>query len=82
MLATIGRRRRERIAGIVMEEWEHLQPKFESTEASVDDFHEELLKVVRLRVRQQEWGFVWWLPLVMWAAELIIRLIIERWWPS
>lgn len=82
MLRTIGNRRRDKIAAIVMAEWEILQPRYEGTHKTKEDFHEELRRVVLMRVRQQEVGFVWWLPLVLWAAELIIKIIIERWWPK
>ena len=81
-LRAIGAKRRDRIVGIVMQEWESLQDTFEGTAASQSDFVTALRSVSIARVKEHEWGFVWWLPLVLWAVELIIKILIQRWWPK
>jgi len=81
-LKAIGKRRRERIAVIAMQEWEQIEKSFADTAANEDDFRQALTSAVRARVKQEDFGFVWWLPLVLWAVELIIKILIQRWWPK
>ncbi len=38
----------------------------------------EFRKLAKRRVRANV-GFVWWLPLALWAAEIVIKILIERW---
>lgn len=75
------RGKRDRIAAIVMSEWELLNPSITELPASVSpgDFREALSRNVKTRIRSEEWGFVWWLPLVFMVAEIIIKILIERW---
>jgi hypothetical protein len=75
------RAKRDRVTHIILSEWEMLNPSITELPDGVSpgDFREALTRNVRTRIRQQEWGFIWWLPLVMMVAEAIIRLLIERW---
>jgi hypothetical protein len=81
-LRAIGKDRRERITEIAMMEWEQIEKAFQGTAANEQDFERALRSAVVARVKQQKWGFVWWLPLVLWAVELIIKILIQRWWPK
>ena len=78
LLRLVGRRARGRILQLVVSEWQLLDDH-RSDYAEVGDFQAALTERVRTRVREEKWGFVWWLPLVMMVAEVIIRLLIERW---
>ena len=76
-----GKSRREQIARIVLCEWELLSPQLSELPAGVSqgDFRAALTANVRRRIREEKVGFVWWLPILYLVAELIIKLLIERW---
>ena len=76
-----GKARRERIANIALSEWKLLCPKLSELPADLSpgDFRQALTANVRRRIQQEKVGFVWWLPILYAVAEVIIRLLIERW---
>lgn len=76
-LRAIGRHRRGEILDIIVSEWSVCEAV--CSDQDVEDFRKTLTDRVRDRVREHEWGFIWWLPLVMAVVEIIIKLLIERW---
>jgi len=76
-----GKGRRAKVANIVLSEWKLLCPKLSELPADLSpgDFRQALTANVRRRIQQEKVGFVWWLPILYAVAEVIIRLLIERW---
>lgn len=72
---------RGRVAKIVLSEWQLLESKQLQYQisASAEDFRASLKQNVFAEIRKQKWGFVWWLPLVFAIAEIIIKILIQRW---
>lgn len=77
-LRLIGERRRGRLLSIIVFEWAMCEADGDAN-ADLGDFQAALTERVRRKVRAENWGFIWWLPLVMAAIEIIIKLLIERW---
>ena len=78
ILRLLGRQRRGKLLDTIVSEWSVCEAD-DGTCADLEDFRQTLIDRTRDRVRDQQWGFVWWLPLVMAAIEIIIKLLIERW---
>jgi hypothetical protein len=64
---------RNKIASWVLVEWETLRP----SHSEKAQFEAALRARVRARVKQRV-GFVW-LPLALFIAEIIIKILLERW---
>jgi hypothetical protein len=73
--------KRDRITRIVLSEWEMLCPGLTELPADVSagDFRSALTANVKARMRDEKWGFVWWLPILFAVVEIIIKILIERW---
>jgi hypothetical protein len=66
---------RDQIAKVVYEEYERVQDE----DLSEETLRKTLRLRVKRRIRNEHIGFVWWLPIVLWAAEVLIELIIKIW---
>jgi len=73
--------KRDRITRIVLSEWEMLCPSLTELPAdfSAGAFRSTLTANVKARMREEKWGFVWWLPILFAVVEIIIKILIERW---
>lgn len=78
ILRLIGEHRRGKLLAIVVSEWAVCEAEC-GADADLGVFQAALTERVRRKVRAENWGFIWWLPLVMAAIEIIIKLLIERW---
>lgn len=76
-LRLAGHGARQRIAKLVFDEFERVVA--ENPNASAAAIRATVRQRVKAQVRGNEVGFVWWLPLALWAAEILIELLIKLW---
>ena len=72
LLRSVRRSWRNKIASWVIAEWTEIPRDMDKRL-----FQVELTKRVKAKVRQNKVGF--WLPLAMMVAQIIIKILIERW---
>lgn len=75
-LRLVSRKQRHEILETIMREWEVLA---NSTGAGPSEhFRKEMSGRVRDSLSRKRWGFPW-LPVVLMVAEVILKILIEKW---
>ena len=75
-LRLVSRKQRHAIVEAIMREWEVLANH--TGTGTSEHFRKEMSEGVRASLSRKRWGYPW-LPVVLMVAEVILKILIEKW---